>query len=142
MDTSVSTHNGTKRFFVMIYRVSMLRPPRHECVGFLRLLNASDLPFPGDRLLLRVDRTFQPTRSGTGSVPRRYHSHALGQDLPRSRTLLQTLHHGLQARFRTFPVTLGDGGDILLQVQIGQQEGRVEITLDRSNPTRAPMPAL
>src|SRR5450631_1811982 len=105
-------------------------------------LNASNLPRKGEWLLLRVDRTFQPTRSGTGSVSRRHHPHALGQAVPRSRTLVQAFHHGLQARFRTFPVVLGDGRDVGLQIEKGQQEGRVEIALHGSNPTCAPMPAL
>ena len=81
--------------------------------GFLWQRNASSLPLRRDRLLLSVDRTFQPTRSGTGSFSRSHQPHASGQGLPLIRTLLQTLDHGLQARLRTFPVGLGDRGGVV-----------------------------
>ena len=69
-----------------------------------------------------ISRTFKPTRSGTGSFARSQQAHASGQSLPLIRTLLQPLHHGSQARFRTFPDVLGDRGDRLFRFQVGQQE--------------------
>ena len=94
------------------------------------------------RLLVGIGRTFEPTRSGTGSFARSRHAHALGQGLPLIRALLQILHHGSQARLRTCPDLLGDGGDGLLWSQVGQEEGRVQIALHRSQPACAGMPAL
>jgi len=76
-----------------------------------------------------IGRTFEPTRSGTGSFARSHEAHASGQDLPFIRTLLEILHHGLQARLRTFPDMLGDRGLCLPGFQVGQQESRVEIAL-------------
>ena len=92
--------------------------------------------------MVGIGRTFEPTRSGTGSFARSRHAHALGQGLPLIRTLLQILHHGSQARLRTCPDLLGDGGDGLLWSQVGQEEGRVQIALHRSQPACAGMPAL
>jgi hypothetical protein len=46
----------------------------------------------------------------------------LGQVLPLIRALLQLLHHGSQARLRTFPDVLGDRGDVLFRFQVGEQE--------------------
>jgi hypothetical protein len=74
--------------------------------------------------LVGIGRTFEPTRSGTGSpFVRSRQAHASGQVLPFIRTLLKLLHHGSQARFRTFPDVLGDRGDGLFRFQVGQQEG-------------------
>lgn len=92
--------------------------------------------------MLSVDRTFQPTRSGTGSFSRSHQPHASGQGLPVIRTLLQTLDHGLQARLRTFPDGLGDRGGVGLQVEKRQQEGRVQIALYWSDAALALVPAL
>ena len=72
------------------------------------------------RLLVGIGRTFEPTRSGTGSFARSRHAHALGQGLPLIRALLKLLHHGSQARLRTCPDLLGDGGDGLLWSQVGK----------------------
>ena len=72
------------------------------------------------RLLVGIGKTFEPTRSGTGSFARSRHAHALGQGLPLIRALLQTLHHSSQARLRTCPDRLGDGGDGLLWSQVGK----------------------
>src|SRR5260370_38243070 len=86
-----------------------------------------------NRLLVEIGRIFKPTRSGTGSsvFASSLYAHASGQVLPLIRTLLKRLHHGLQARLRTFPDRLGDRGDRLLRFQGGQQESRVEVTLPR-----------
>ena len=84
------------------------------------------------RLLVGIGRTFEPTHSGTGSFPRSQQAHALGQGLPLIRTLMQIFHHGSQARLRTCPDLLGDGGDDLLWSEVGQEEGRVQIALHRS----------
>ena len=47
----------------------------------------------------------------------------------------QPLHHGSQARLRTFPDGLGDRGDNLLWFEVGQEEGRVQIALYWPAPT-------
>ncbi len=87
--------------------------------------------------MVEIGRTFKPTRSGTGSsaFASSHYAHASRQVLPLIRTLLKLLHHGLQARLRTFPDWLGDRGDRLLRFQVGQQEGRVQITLHRPTAT-------
>jgi hypothetical protein len=95
-----------------------------------------------NRLLVEIGRTFQPTRSGTGSFARSRHAHASGEWLPFIRTLLQILHHGSQARLRTFPDVLGDGGCCLLRFQVGNQEGRIQITLHWSQPALTTVPTL
>lgn len=82
-----------------------------------------------------IGRTLKPTRSGTGSFSRSHQTHASGQNLPLIRTLLQGLHHGLQARLRPCPVRLADGGFRMLRFEIGQQEGGVEIALHGSTAT-------
>src|ERR1700686_3771151 len=94
------------------------------------------------RLLVGKGSTFEPTRSGTGSFARSRHAHASGQFLPLIRTLLQTLHHGSQARLRTCPDRLVDRGKRLLRFQVGQQESRIQITLHWSKSTRTCVPAL
>src|SRR5260221_10062756 len=92
--------------------------------------NASGRSRRRNWLLVGIGRTFEPTRSGTGSsFVRCRQAHASGQVLPLIRTLLKGLHHGSQARLRTFPDVLGDGGLCLLWFKVGQQEGRVEIAL-------------
>ena len=75
-----------------------------------------------NRLLVGIGRTFEPTRSCTGSsaFASSHYAHASGQVLPLIRTLLKLLHHGLQARLRTFPDWLGDRGDRLLRFQVGK----------------------
>jgi hypothetical protein len=97
-----------------------------------------------NRLLVEIGRTLKPTRSDTGSsaFASSHYAHASGQVLPLIRTLLKLLHHGLQARLRTFPDRLGDRGDRLLRFQVGQQESRVEITLHRPESARTLVPAL
>src|SRR5215471_16797516 len=97
-----------------------------------------------NRLLVGIGRTFQPTRSGTGSpsFASSHYAHASRQVLPLIRTLLQFLHHGLQARLRTFPVVLGDRGDGLFRFKVGEQEGRIEIALHWPTSTGAAMPTL
>src|SRR6202140_1834079 len=72
------------------------------------------------RLLVGIGSTFEPTRSGTGSFSRSRQAHASGQFLPLIRTLLQTLHHGSQARLRTFPDRLVPRGQRLLRLQVGK----------------------
>src|SRR6266567_2196500 len=95
-----------------------------------------------DKLLLRIGRTFEPTRSGTGSFPRSQHTHASGQGLPVIRTLSQPLDHGSQARLRTFPHMAGDRGDILFGFEVGEQEGRVQVALHGPTAAFALVPAL
>ena len=87
------------------------------------------------RLLVGIGRTFEPTRSGTGSFARSRHAHALGQGLPLIRALLKLLHHGSQARLRTCPDLLGDGGDGLLWSQVGKA-GRPSTDRAAPVPTR------
>src|SRR5437660_8122926 len=84
--------------------------------------NASGCSVSRDnRLLVGIGRTFEPTRSGTGSsFVRCRQTHASGQVLPLIRTLLKVLHHGSQARLRTFPHVAGDGGLYLLRFQAGK----------------------
>jgi len=89
-----------------------------------------------------IGRTFEPTRSGTGSHPIGQQAHASGQVLPLIRTLLQSLHHGSQARLRTFPGMLGDRGDDLFGFKVSQQEGGIEVALHRPTSTRAGMKSL
>ena len=110
--------------------------------GSCSSLNASSWHRYVNRLLLRIGRTFEPTRSGTGSSTRSHYAHASGQALPFIRTLLQPLHYGSQARFRTLPDVLGNRGDRLLRGQVGQQEGRVQISLHWPTAAYAVMPAL
>jgi len=43
--------------------------------------------------------------------------------------LLEALHHGSQARLRTFPHVVGDRGDRLFWFQVSQQERRVQVPL-------------
>jgi hypothetical protein len=82
----------------------------------------SGLTRRGNRLLVRIGRTFEPTRSGTDSsaLASSHYAHASGQFLPLIRTLLEFLHHGSQARLRTFPDVLVDGGLCLPRFQVGQ----------------------
>jgi hypothetical protein len=89
---------------------------------------------PGSRL--RVAKTFRQTRSGTGNT------HALGQDLPRIRTLDDGLSCCPQARLRTLPEVLGKRGKEGLQMQMRRQKRRVQVTLHWPDPTRALVPAL
>ncbi len=92
---------------------------------------------------MEIGRTFEPTRSGTGSsFARSQQAHALGQVLPLIRALLQILHHGPQARLRTLPDVLGDRGDGLFRFQVGEQESRVQVTLHRPKAAFALVPAL
>jgi hypothetical protein len=63
-----------------------------------------------------VFKNFEPTRSGFGDAK------ASRQWLPLIRTLLQSLHLGSQAQFRTLPIFQGDGGDGVFRFQVGQQE--------------------
>jgi len=81
-------------------------------------------------------RTFRPTRSGFGDAE------ASGQGLPFIRTLLQNLYHGLQARFHTCPLVVGDRGNGFWWGQIGQQACGVQVTLHRPNPALARVPTL
>src|SRR5260370_1159684 len=104
--------------------------------------NASGRSLWMNRLLVGIGRTFKPTYSGTGSLARSHQAHASGQVLPFIRTLLETLHHGLQARLRTFPDMLGDRGFCLPRFKVGQQESRVEIALHWSQSAGAGVPAL
>ena len=94
--------------------------------------------------MVGIGRTFEPTRSGTGSsaFASSHYAHASGQRLPLIRTLLKSLHHGSQARLRTFPDVLSDGGLCLLGFQVGQQKSRIQITLHRPTPTFTGVPAL
>jgi hypothetical protein len=112
--------------------------------GFLLLTRRFRSPRRSNRLLMGIGRTFEPTRSGTGSSAgaASHYAHASGQGLPLIRTLLQALHHGSQARLRTFPDVLGDRGVCVPRFQVGQQKSRIQITLYRPKPTRAPMPTL
>ena len=80
----------------------------------------SGRPRRNNRLLVGIGRTFEPTRSGTGSLARRRQAHASGQFLPLIRTLLQILYHGSQARLRTFPHVVVDRGKSLLPFQVGK----------------------
>lgn len=73
-------------------------------------------PLREEKLLSWVFKNFEPTRSGSGDAK------ASRQWLPLIRTLLQSLHLGSQAQFRTFPIFQGDGGDGVFRFQIGQQE--------------------
>jgi len=52
------------------------------------------------------------------------------------------LHCGHQARFRTFPLFQGNGGNSFCCLQMGQQKGRVQVTLHRANAASTVMPAL
>ena len=88
------------------------------------------------RLLLEAAKTFGQTRSGTG------HTHALGQDLPRIRTLDGCLYCCSRARLRTLPGSLGDRGKESLEMQMRRQKCRVQVTLHRPNPTGALVPSL
>jgi hypothetical protein len=89
-----------------------------------------------DGLLSVRNKTFRPTRSGSGDAE------ASGHPLPLSHTLLDTLHRGQQARFRTFPILLGDGGSGFCCWQVGQQEGGVQVTLHRTDAAAALMKPL
>ncbi|GAC1675781.1 MAG: hypothetical protein PVS3B1_16190 [Ktedonobacteraceae bacterium] len=91
-----------------------------------------------------IGRTLKPTRSGMGSSAdaSSHYAHASGQRLPLIRALLQSLHHGSQARLRIFPDLLGDRGDDVLRFQIGQQESRIQITLHRPKAAGAVVPAV
>ena len=87
--------------------------------------------------LLSVRRkTFWLTNSGSGQTK------ALGQGMPRFRSLDKTLHRSHHARFHTCPVRLGDGRETFCWIKKGQQTRRVEIALDRPDPARTLMPAL
>src|SRR5215471_12676070 len=94
------------------------------------------------RLLVGIGKTFEPTHSGTGSFARSRQAHASGKELPFIRALLEVLYHGSQARLRTCPDLLGDRGDRLFRFKVGQQEGRVQITLHRPTSACAGMPTL
>ena len=76
-------------------------------------------------------KTFGQTRSGTGNT------HALGQDLPRIRALDGCLYCCPQARLRTLPEVLGKRGKEGLQIKMGRQKRRVQVTLHRANATGA-----
>ena len=91
-----------------------------------------------------IGRTFEPMRSGTGSSAgaSSHQAHASGQEMSLIRTLLEILHHGSQARLRTFPDVLGDRGVCLLRFQVGEQESRVQVTLHRPKTAGALVPAL
>ena len=89
-----------------------------------------------------IGRTFEPTRSGTGSFSRSRQAHASRQVLPLIRTLLKPLDHGSQARLRTFPHLVGDRRDGLVGFQMSQQEGRVQIALHRPQSAGTRMPPL
>jgi hypothetical protein len=66
-------------------------------------------------------------------------THALGQDLPRIRTLDNSLVCGPQARLRTFPIrlVLGTRGDGSCWIEVGSQKRCIQIPLDGSNATGA-----
>ena len=98
--------------------------------------NASGRSLGMNRLLVGIGRIFKPTRSGTGSFARSHHAHASGQDLPFIRTLLENLHHGSQARLRTFPDMLGDRGFYLPRFKVGKPGSRVR----GNSVTAAPSP--
>jgi len=87
------------------------------------------------RLLLDADKTFEQTRSGTGNT------HALGQDLPRIRTLDGGLSCCPQARLRTLPEILGKRGMEGLEMQMRRQKRGVQVTLHRPNAAGALVPA-
>ena len=129
---------------LVVYHLVAETSPAYMRGGSCSSPTASSRLRRGDRFLVGIGRTFEPTRSGTGSSAgaTSHYAHASGQRLPLIRTLLQVLHHGSQARLRTFPDVLGDRGVGLLRFQVGQQERRIEITLHRSKPARACMPAL
>ena len=80
-----------------------------------------------------LTRTARPTRSGSGDTK------ASGQKLPLIRTLFESLVCGPQARFRTFPIpkVVGTRGGRICWIEIGDQKGRVEIPLDRTDSTFA-----
>ena len=73
-------------------------------------------------------------------------AHASGHGLPLSRALKKLLVCCPQAGLPTFPTggvpLSGTRGKEICWIQIGSQEGRVEVALDGSNPTGALMPAL
>lgn len=93
-------------------------------------------PSSEDQLLLVRDRTLRQTRSGAGDA------YTSGQDMPVFRTLLQDLYRCPQAQLRTFPLFMGDRGNGIWWIKKGNQQGRVQVTLDGSNATRTVMPAL
>ena len=87
------------------------------------------------QLLMVARKTFGQTRSGTGNT------HALGQNFPRSRTLVDILYCCPQARLRTFPGGLGNRGDESSEIKMGRQERGVQIALHRLNAALTLMPA-
>ena len=95
---------------------------------------------PGEekQLLCGFAWTLGQTRSGTGDA------HASGQDLPLFRTLKHSLMCCPQARLRTFPGNdiLGTRGDGICWIEIGRQEGRIQIALHRPDATGALMKPL
>src|SRR5690349_25154047 len=88
------------------------------------------------QLLTVARKTFGQTRSGTGNT------HALGQGLPRSRTLVDILYCCPQARLRTLPVLLGNREDKRCAVEMGREERRVQVKLDATDATFTLMPSL
>jgi hypothetical protein len=85
-------------------------------------------------LLRGVAKTFGQTRSGTGN------SHALGQHLPRIRTLDINLYCCPQARLRTLPGALSNRGDKRIQVEMSRQKCRIQIPLNGSDATATRVP--
>ena len=81
-------------------------------------------------------KTSGQTRSGSGDTK------ALGQNLPRIRTLLDILYCCPQALLRTFPGLLGNRGDKSCWVKMGRQKCRVQIALHGPDATGTLMPTL
>jgi hypothetical protein len=102
-----------------------LRLSRLQAGRFLEELALVAIPTGEAARLREGSKTFEQTRSGTGHTP------ALGQDLPRIRTLDECLSRCPQARLRTLPDLLGERGKEGLHVEIGRQKRGVQVALHR-----------
>src|SRR5436190_16987194 len=128
----------TQPHYIQIYirRDGILRLHRLESGRFLPTCHPFYAIMTIAQLLMVARKTFGQTRSGTGNT------HALGQNFPRSRTLVDILYCCPQARLRTLPVPLGNRGDKGCAVEMGCQERRVQVTLDRPDAACTLMPPL
>src|SRR6185437_6584563 len=111
-----------------------LRLSRLQAGRFLLARPLFAVPTGEAARLQGAGKTFGQTRSGTRNT------HALGQVLPRIRTLDGCLYCCPQARLRTLPGSMGNRGKKGLEIQMRRQKRGVQVTLYWPNATGALVP--